>query len=212
MTRKPLQVALLMTAVCASYLWVNQYAYPTSFLLPFTLLDGALPFSPWALPIYLSHFVFLPWALLSIRSDTRFRETCASFAAATVLCCAVFLLYPTRFARPDWPPGYGFALLRLIDTPANCFPSLHVALAALAAWALRGTKRSLPAAAWTAAIALSTVLVKQHYFVDIPGGLAVAALAGAAVEARRAFRRAPGGAGWGRASGSPRPLDAEAAA
>ncbi len=144
-------------------------------LLPLSFLDHAVPFSPWAMPVYFSHFLFLPLALLSLRSYAVFLRTLKSMSLAAALACVIFLVYPTTFPRVE-SSGVWFDLLNFIDTPANCFPSLHVALAAIAAWGLREDGRPWAplGAAWACLITLSTVLVKQHYAADAAGGLALA--------------------------------------
>jgi membrane-associated phospholipid phosphatase len=67
------------------------------------------------------------------------------------------------------------------DTPANCFPSLHVALAAVSGVLLWRRGWRLAAVLWPCAIAVSTLTTKQHVAWDIPGGLALAAVAWALV-------------------------------
>jgi membrane-associated phospholipid phosphatase len=60
------------------------------------------------------------------------------------------------------------------DHPYNDFPSLHVAASTVIAihgW--RFSRYSWPLIAWAGLIALSTVMVKQHYVPDIAGGLAL---------------------------------------
>jgi membrane-associated phospholipid phosphatase len=82
--------------------------------------------------------------------------------------------------RPSFvPQGFSDGLLQWIyevDTGWNAFPSLHVGhstLVALLCWKYR---RSLfpVAAAGSLLISASTVLIKQHYVVDIPGGILLA--------------------------------------
>jgi len=50
------------------------------------------------------------------------------------------------------------ALVQRFDARSNCFPSVHVSVATLTA--LHGTL-----------IAVSCVLTKQHYLIDLPAGL-----------------------------------------
>jgi membrane-associated phospholipid phosphatase len=63
----------------------------------------------------------------------------------------------------------------IADTPNNCFPSMHVALTSVSTWSLRGyaPRYFKLFMLWTLAIILSTLTTKQHYFVDILGGLGV---------------------------------------
>jgi membrane-associated phospholipid phosphatase len=57
-----------------------------------------------------------------------------------------------------------------------CFPSFHVCLAVLSATTLGYSCKALrfPGIVWTSLIALSTIALGWHYFVDVPGGVALA--------------------------------------
>lgn len=180
-------VAVIMSAISAAYVFVNHCHFREPLLLPLSFIDNAVPFSPWAMPIYLSHFIFLPFALLCVRSYPIFVRGLKAMALATAIGCFIFVAYPTTFPRVE-SAGFWFGLLNFIDTPANCFPSLHVAMAAIAAWALREDGRPWAplSSAWALAIIASTVLVKQHYATDAAGGLLLAAAA-----IRLAARAAP---------------------
>jgi membrane-associated phospholipid phosphatase len=66
-----------------------------------------------------------------------------------------------------------------MDVPGNCFPSLHVSLAVLAAGLLmgRGGSWRILAPMWASAIVLAVVTTRQHRVIDVVGGLLVAACA-----------------------------------
>ena len=112
------------------------------------------------------------------RDDSRaLTRAFAAIAIATILSCAIFVVWPTTIPRPPVRSA-AFDALWLFDVPANCFPSLHVALASIAAcfW----PRRRWIAVIWAVAIALSTLTTKQHYAVDVAGGVVVAGVAIAA--------------------------------
>jgi membrane-associated phospholipid phosphatase len=186
--RRLAPLAAAMAAVCAAYEASNIWHWRTPFLLPLTALDHAVPFCPWAMPLYVSHFIFLPVGLLSLRGEAAFARTLKAVVIAAALSDLIFLIAPTTFARPE-AAGFLFDAVRRLDTGANCFPSQHVALAAVVAAGVRADGRPWAplACVWAAAICVSTVLVKQHYALDIAGGLLLAAfswrLAGAAAGA-----------------------------
>jgi membrane-associated phospholipid phosphatase len=177
-----------MAVICPAYEAANLWHWRTPFLLPLTALDRAVPFCPWAMPLYVSHFLFLPLGLLSLRGDAAFRRTLKALLIAAALSDLIFVLVPTTFARPE-ASGFLFDAVRRLDNGANCFPSQHVALAAVVVAGVRSDGRPWAPFAiyWAAAICVSTVLVKQHYALDIAGGLLLAAfswrLAGAAAGA-----------------------------
>jgi membrane-associated phospholipid phosphatase len=62
------------------------------------------------------------------------------------------------------------------DPPFNDFPSLHVSLSVIMAihWWRFSQKLRWPVVILAGLIAISTVMVKQHYVGDIPGGLILA--------------------------------------
>jgi len=65
------------------------------------------------------------------------------------------------------------------DRPYNCFPSLHVAYAFLAALTCYRIHRGLGIAAlvYAALIGISTLYTKQHYVVDVVAGALLAYVA-----------------------------------
>lgn len=155
--------------------------------LPF--IDGHIPFWRWAIVIYILTYVF--WVIGFARIARDGRELCyeifAGELAAKLLCLAIFLAFPTVMkTRPgDFPAETVFdRLTHLIydaDPPDNLFPSLHC----LESWILlRGVFRCRTLRhprIWrtlctlvTFSIFASTVLVKQHVFLDILGGVVVA--------------------------------------
>ena len=153
--------------------------------MPLTTFDRWVGFQPWALPIYLSLWVYvsLPPALMDSRRDIL--AFGMRIGALCLVGLAVFYVYPTKvpplainFARhPD------FAILKGVDAGGNACPSLHVATAVFAAFwldwmapglgfgvAMRGTN-----ALWCAAIAYSTIATGQHVAVDVLAGAALGA-------------------------------------
>jgi membrane-associated phospholipid phosphatase len=99
-------------------------------------------------------------------------------AAATLVAAAIFLAYPTTVLRDDDlaqnATSFMRSLLKLMDVRTNWFPSLHVALATLATRAVPVGRWRRIAVLWAAAICLSTLTTRQHVFVDVVGGLALA--------------------------------------
>ena len=154
--------------------------------MPRTAFDRWIGFQPWALPIYLSLWVYvsLPPALM----DSR-RNILAFGMRIGALCLvglAVFYVCPTKvppvaidFARhPD------FSILKGVDAGGNACPSLHVATAVFAAfwldWMAPGlgfaTGMRRINALWCAAIAYSTIATGQHVAVDVLAGAALGAI------------------------------------
>ncbi|MFN7147272.1 MAG: phosphatase PAP2 family protein, partial [Myxococcota bacterium] len=148
-------------------------------LLPLTDLDRAIPFLPWTVWIYGSGSKAALLAWLLVPDGRAGRRLFLTLALCSVVTCTFFVLWPTTYPRELYPLPAGdtatlveLADLRAADSPTNCFPSLHVALA----WGLalcwsgflrRG--RFLPLV-WAAAVSVGTLTTKQHYVVDVPAG------------------------------------------
>jgi membrane-associated phospholipid phosphatase len=146
-----------------------------------TAIDRAVPFVAASIWVYLSQFLLLPWTLATVRDDVTRSRTFYAMLLATLISLPVFVLFPTCVAHPPPPTGglTGFAWQTLYfgDTPNNAFPSLHVALAAIAGVALWQSRRYLIAVVWPGGIMISTLTTRQHISWDVAGGLLVAVLA-----------------------------------
>ncbi|MEW6209316.1 MAG: phosphatase PAP2 family protein [Acidobacteriota bacterium] len=145
-------------------------------------LDRLIPFIPATVWIYMAQFFFLFFSVMSLKKTETISRALYAMGAASAFSFAVFFVYPTTIAREmiaseGWTGGL-FEFLYRIDSSANCFPSLHVSLAWIAAAALfeEHGRKGLIAFFIAAAISLSTLTTRQHYFIDILSGLAVAAL------------------------------------
>lgn len=167
---------------CCLYLFAGHFYFSSPTALVLSDLDRLIPLIPWSIIIYLSQFLLLFLALWLPETTER---TIVYYAMllATIIASMVFLLYPTELPRPvinsyDWLNRLWQGLF-IVDTSTNCFPSLHVALATLAAIALRTRNRFWRwlAPGWATLIVVSTLTTKQHCIVDIIGGVALAGIA-----------------------------------
>jgi membrane-associated phospholipid phosphatase len=181
---KALGTTVAMTVFFVAYFHVLKNPAFDVTVMPQTAFDRAIPFTPQALWVYFSLWVYvaLPPALLRTRAEL------AGYGAwIGALCLAgllIFWRWPTAVPprADDVVAHAGFALLHGIDATGNACPSLHVATAAFsAAWLDRllrelGFGREWRAVnlAWVAAIVWSTVAVRQHVVLDAVGGLLLA--------------------------------------
>jgi hypothetical protein len=152
-----------------------------------TTLDDALPRIPVFIFIYV--LAYVQWVLSYLIAARDSRERCFGFTASYVigalLSMTVLLIYPTTMVRP--PVEVTDLSTRVLawiyssDTPTNLFPSMHC----LASWlCFRWSVglRSMPRwYAWaqgifTFLVFASVVLVKQHVWPDILGGVAAGEL------------------------------------
>lgn len=165
-----------------------------------TALDERIPFLPWTVWLYMPLWiVFFHVVVASVRQWSTLWRGVASVALASTLAYVAFLLFPSSYPRPELFSDEGpstrlLLLVWAVDRPNNTFPSLHVALPfVLALVILREDQRlgrwllvaaSLPS--------IATLTVKQHYAVDLAGGLALALVVHALISA--GFRGARAGA------------------
>jgi membrane-associated phospholipid phosphatase len=144
---------------------------------PATAFDRALPLQAGWIGVYGSHYVFVLLPLFVVRDGPYFRRVMSAYLMVFVVGYIGFLAYPTVAPHPTTVSGDGFAAwcLRLnysLDSPYNCFPSLHVAVSVVAALACYRVHAGVGIAAciWAALIGLSTLYTKQHYAVDVVAG------------------------------------------
>ena len=147
-----------------------------------TALDRAIPLVPGWMYVYALVFLagFLP--LFVVADRLLFRRVVAAFVAVEVTGFMLFVLYPVHMTGRDGELAvtslatWGLRLTWYVDAPSNLFPSLHVALALLAALCCWKVDRLIGAGAGlvAAAISASTVLVEQHWVTDVVAGAVLA--------------------------------------
>jgi membrane-associated phospholipid phosphatase len=142
----------------------------------------ALPFVAWMAPVYLS---LLPMMLLSLGVFRRWLDLVPLLivlVVQTLVAVPFFLLLPVElaFARPA-PEGVLGGLFRVADflnLEDNYLPSLHVCFAFTTAWAIGlrlGPRIAAALMLWASAIAVSTLLLHQHHFLDVVAALILTA-------------------------------------
>lgn len=163
-----------------AYLYLLRHPAGAVSIIPAMPLDSLIGFQPWALPIYLSLWVYvsLPTVLMLSRSEI------VSYGCKVALPClsglAIFYFWPNAIAPAaiDWTQYPGVAFLKNVDTAGNAFPSLHVATAVFSGlwlhWRIRllrlGRAVEWCNIAWCVAIAYSTMAIKQHVTLDVAAG------------------------------------------
>lgn len=142
----------------------------------------SVPYVPAFILPYASVFIMPVVPLLVVTDRSAFRRVAAAFAAAILASGLCFLALPLAPPHPADVGSGPFAALTsafyALDVPTNLFPSLHVSVAFLSAFAVgRERPRWLPwMLAWASLIALSTLFVRQHYVLDVAGGVVLALL------------------------------------
>jgi membrane-associated phospholipid phosphatase len=164
---------------------------------PATWVDDALPVDARWMYVYFMVMVssFTPGLIVASRS--LFRRVVLAYVIAQAIAFVVFLAWPVVMEqRPEVPvtsfATWGLAVCYHLDPPGTCFPSIHVTLAVLAALCSWKADRVVGRVAVVigVGIAFSTLMVKQHYLVDVLGGFVLASVIWAAVVAP--WRPSPG--------------------
>ncbi len=187
-----LKVVLLLTlpaAVTVVYLGIQREIILPARQVPLTWLDRSIPFQPQWIWAYLSLYLLNPIGPLFTRSRQdllRYARGVLFFFACGFIC---FVLFPVAGPRPLAADSYWlYRRLIAIDRPYNSFPSLHAACAVYAVLfaahsSLDTSRRTLRtyllivAWIWVALILYSTLATRQHFFIDLPGGILLGWLA-----------------------------------
>jgi membrane-associated phospholipid phosphatase len=171
-----------LQAETAAYLSMNRLGALRRSVPLLTPADRVVPLRPRSLWLYLSFVPFCLAAIHDVRSIPRMVRMMACLVLATLVSYRSFLRFPSSYPRPDVavddPRLAGaWRSLRAIDLPGNTFPSVHAGHAFLLALMLAPELPEEEAEArilWAILISLSTLTTKQHYLVDIAGGIVVA--------------------------------------
>ena len=173
------QLALWM----ALYYGINAATAGRCVAQPLLPGEAALPRVSAAYPVYALVYVQIFAPLLCARTRRRYVELQLGFTVASVLAFAVFIAAPMPYPRPPLTihsvTDYLLSLEYATDGTRCTFPSLHVAISWLLFFGLRHRGRGWAAALAinASAISVATVLVKQHFIVDVVGGLLLASIA-----------------------------------
>lgn len=156
---------------------------------PVLSVDGKIPFAPEWIIVYFG--CYISWAVFYIITCRESKEVCYDFVTAEVtaklIAFIIFMVYPTEMPeRNTFAQSLGGGLFEQItaymyncDKPVNLFPSIHCLASWMGfrgiAWCKKASLR-LKVLAFVIAILvfLSTLLVKQHYVIDILGGVLAA--------------------------------------
>jgi membrane-associated phospholipid phosphatase len=179
---KAILSAVAAVLFCVPYFWIEYHPLTTVRTLPLTWLDRVIPFQPlgwvWVYESFYLPLNVIPW-LAEKRDDLR--RYIGGFALVSLISFTVFLVLPIRGPRPEFADASGaYALLRWIDAPLNCLPSLHAALLIYTlAFGRRILRDEIRArvqwvfVVWAALIFYATLSTKQHYAVDLLAGTAL---------------------------------------
>lgn len=144
-------------------------------------LDEVIPLAPEWVTVYTATFIF--WILGLAVCMRQERELCfrmfTGIYIAELICAVFFIAVPTVIDRPEVTGGVYYdrllAQLYSADQPTNLFPSMHCMFAYMVFRGFMIARLDKPvvigSGLFAALVCASTVFVKQHFFVDIIGGI-----------------------------------------
>jgi len=175
---------IALFAIIPFYLFIGAIVAGGPANVPELALDRmAAPTPAWSL-VYLSLFLAALLPVFVLHQQELIRRALLGFIFMWLVAYICFLAYPTIGPRPASVAGDGFHVWTLkaiysSDVRYNCFPSLHVAQCFLAAFAVHRVHRGVGTVAvlWAFLVGVSTVYTKQHYVLDVVGGIVLASTA-----------------------------------
>ena len=149
--------------------------------------DRKVPFVKEWIIIYVVCYLF--WAINYILASREGNEHCFRFVTADlisrVICGIFFILIPTTNVRPEVVGTDFFSwlvqLIYFLDKPINLFPSIHCLVSWNCYMGIKKSKR-LPkgyiifSLIFAILVCISTQFTKQHYIIDLIGGIALSYL------------------------------------
>ena len=157
-------------------------------------IDKVIPFCPIFIIFYVG--AYIQWVHGYIYHCKQSKELCNQIAAsdliAKAICFLCFIILPTTIVRPEITGTSIFdkcvKLIYSADLPVNLFPSVHcleswicfrgalkMKLSVCEGYGLKDAIRDpyiIFQFIFTLLVFASTVFIKQHFFVDIIGGIA----------------------------------------
>lgn len=171
-------ILMLISSFVVFYLGTNHLSFFAARTLPLYAFEKSIPFLPWTIVFYFLAYIQVVFAILISYKRELKKDT-------TVIICLIilhglfFLFFPTVYPRPILPTEtgtlsrLGYNIIIFFDSAKNCFPSLHVALSLMASLILSKHSKRLKIISYTITTItiISTLTLKQHYFLDIWGGI-----------------------------------------
>lgn len=175
--------SLYALAYVLLYVLPNMRPFFEPVYLSLWALDESVPLIPWTFVVYISDYILVMSVVFILKDRSDFNSLGRLVFTGFLICGLFFILYPTRYPRPVYPQvdnplvAFAMGLISNLDKPNNCFPSNHVVMTGLAVWSLRKrTRLFFWYTLWATAIFLSTLTTKQHYFIDVLGGIGIVGL------------------------------------
>ena len=169
-----------------AYLFLLKHPVFPVTIMPLTVVDRWISFSPLALIPYLSLWIYCSLPVMLMPTRTRLLNFGVWIGLMCLLALSIFYWWPNAVppADIDWVRYPGVAFLKEVDAAGNACPSLHVAAAVYSSfwlyWLMRGLRLGWRTQAvqvvWGVAIVYSTMATKQHVSLDVLAGIVLGAV------------------------------------
>jgi membrane-associated phospholipid phosphatase len=145
-------------------------------------LELHTPFWPQAVLGYSSIYLLLWSAPLILRTRQELRALAVTLMAVILVAGVFFLVVPGELAFPPLPADMGIwtgmvLIAKKVALTNNLVPSLHVAMSVVCITLYARQARPVGRVLlwlWAVVIGLSTLLLHQHYLIDVLTGFALA--------------------------------------
>jgi membrane-associated phospholipid phosphatase len=182
---KLLGTSAFIAVFFAFYIYLLKNAAFPVVVMPTTFIDSMVPFTPMALPVYISLWFYVSLPVMLLRSRAEIVRYGCWIGGMCAIALTIFYFFPNAVppADIDWSSYPSVAFLKHVDAAGNACPSLHVATAVFSAMLLHHSMTKLGLSRlpvwlnviWCAAIAYSTLATKQHVAIDMIAGAALGA-------------------------------------
>jgi membrane-associated phospholipid phosphatase len=160
---------------------INDLRSPSHFWNLSLPVDNLIPYFGWTWIFYylgVPYMSFWAFAVMWNLPDIHFRSSLRAYLAMISVGATLQLLIPGKSPWPIRPvPFQAWMHTKVSYDPYVCFPSMHVALSILPAClsfdAFRKTWIRGISIMIAASISVSTITMKEHYFIDTLAGLAL---------------------------------------
>ena len=175
--------ALIVGAVSIIYPLMNSYRGGEQIMEVY--IDKIIPFNKYFVIPYVSWYVYilLFMVIFCIINERTYYRLLISLSVGMIICYVTFYIFPTTVPRPTIITRDVFSRFVLSiyknDNPYNCFPSVHVVNAMIVSIYVNREEKfnktiKIISSLVAFLIVISTMLIKQHVFVDVVSGVIVA--------------------------------------
>ena len=178
----PVAIAVFFVA----YFAVLRHPLHPPAIMPATAVDRLVGFTPGALPLYLSLWLYVCLVPALLNDRREFIAYALAVVGMSAVGLGIFFAWPTTVApaQIDWSQHPAFAFLKTVDASGNACPSLHAAFAVFTGFLLGRLGRQVHAGGlvrglswlWCLGILYSTVATGQHVFIDALAGAVLGAV------------------------------------